>query len=57
MAYETTRQHIEPDADGLLRLPEAPGLGIEPDPDGMRKYLVDVEMRAKGRLLYRTPAI
>jgi L-alanine-DL-glutamate epimerase-like enolase superfamily enzyme len=57
MAYEMSRQHIAPDADGLLRLPEAPGLGIEPDVDGVRKYLVDVEMRAKGRLLYRTPAI
>jgi L-alanine-DL-glutamate epimerase-like enolase superfamily enzyme len=57
MAYEMSRQHIAPDADGLLRLPEAPGLGIEPDLDGISKYLVDVEMRAKGRLLYRTPAV
>jgi L-alanine-DL-glutamate epimerase-like enolase superfamily enzyme len=57
MAYEMSCQHVAPDADGLLRLPEAPGLGIEPNMDGVRKYLVDVEMRAKGRLLYRTPAI
>jgi L-alanine-DL-glutamate epimerase-like enolase superfamily enzyme len=57
MAYEMSRQHIAPDADGLLRLPESPGLGVEPDLDGVRKYLVDVEMRAKGRLLYRTPII
>lgn len=57
MAQEMTRQHIQPGGDGLLRLPEAPGLGVEPDLEGVRKYLVDVEMRAKGRLLYRTPAI
>ena len=57
MAYEMSRQHITPDADGLLRLPESPGLGVEPDMEGVRKYLVEVEMRAKGRLLYRTPAI
>ena len=57
MAYEMSRQHIAPGADGLLRLPESPGLGVEPDLDGIRTYLVDVEMRAKGRLLYRTPAI
>jgi L-alanine-DL-glutamate epimerase-like enolase superfamily enzyme len=57
MAYEMSRQHIAPGADGLLRLPASPGLGVEPDMDGIRRYLVDVEMRAKGRLLYRTPTI
>ena len=34
-----------------------PGLGLEPDPDAIRRYLVDVEVRAKGQLLYRTPTI
>jgi L-alanine-DL-glutamate epimerase-like enolase superfamily enzyme len=52
-----TQQHLERDADGLIRLPETPGLGITPDMEAVKRYLVDVEMRAKGRLLYRTPSI
>jgi len=56
VAWAITREHLLPDADGLLRLPEAPGLGVTPDLEGLRRYLVDVEIRAKGELLYRTPA-
>jgi L-alanine-DL-glutamate epimerase-like enolase superfamily enzyme len=47
--------HLLPDATGEIRLPDAPGLGIGASPEGMRPYLVDVEIRAKGRTLYRTP--
>ena len=57
VAYELTEQHLERDADGLIRLPEAPGLGITPDMEAVKRYLVDVELRAKGRMLYRTPSI
>jgi len=56
VAWAITREHLLPDADGLLRLPEAPGLGVTPALEGLRRYLVDVEIRAKGELLYRTPA-
>jgi len=38
-------------------VPDAPGLGLAASPDGMRPYLVDVEIRAKGRTLYATPAL
>jgi L-alanine-DL-glutamate epimerase-like enolase superfamily enzyme len=57
VAFEMTQQHLVRDADGLIRLPETPGLGITPDVEAVKRYLVDVEMRAKGRLLYRTPSI
>ncbi|MBM3188146.1 MAG: mandelate racemase/muconate lactonizing enzyme family protein [Chloroflexi bacterium] len=56
VAWAITREHLLPDADGLLRLLEAPGLGVTPALEGLRRYLVDVEIRAKGELLYRTPA-
>jgi L-alanine-DL-glutamate epimerase-like enolase superfamily enzyme len=57
MAYEMTREHIVPDSDGQIRLPDAPGLGVSPDLEAVKKYLVDVEIQAKGELLYRTPSI
>ncbi len=57
LAYEMTREHIVPDGDGQIRLPDAPGLGVTPDREAVKKYLVDVEIRAKGRVLYRTPSI
>ena len=39
-------------ADGRVGVPDAPGLGIEVDVDAARRYLVDVEIRAKGRTLF-----
>jgi L-alanine-DL-glutamate epimerase-like enolase superfamily enzyme len=55
LAFELTRNHLMPDGDGLLHLPDAPGLGMEIDPATIARYLVDVEIRAKGEILYRTP--
>jgi len=36
---------------------DAPGLGMEVDPEGLRPYLVDKEIRVKGKTIYRTPAL
>ena len=33
-------------------MPDAPGLGVGIDAARARKYLVDVEIRAKGRTLF-----
>ena len=57
VAFEMTHEHMVRDGDGQIHLPETPGLGITPDMEAVKKYLVDVEMRAKGRTLYRTPSI
>jgi L-alanine-DL-glutamate epimerase-like enolase superfamily enzyme len=57
LAWEMTAGHIEPDRNGAIRLPDAPGLGIDADPAAMKKYLVDVEIKAKGQVLYRTPRL
>lgn len=43
--------------DGLVRLPEAPGLGIEPDTDALVPYLKQVEIVVDGHTLYRTPEL
>src|SRR5688572_10268439 len=57
LAYEATREHLLPGADGQVRLPDAPGLGITPDTASLRKYLVDAEIKVGGKVLYRTPAL
>jgi L-alanine-DL-glutamate epimerase-like enolase superfamily enzyme len=57
LAFEITRNHLMLGADGLLHLPDALGLGMAVDPGTIARYLVDVEIRAKGRTLYRTPPL
>ena len=44
-------------ADGTIRAPDAPGLGIEIDVAAAREYLQDIEIRVGGKTLYATPAI
>lgn len=41
----------------LLHVPAAPGLGIEPDLEGIAPYLVDVEIRVRGERIYTTPPL
>lgn len=57
VAWDMSETHLEPDADGEVNLPAAPGLGITMSPAGIRNYLVDVEIAAKGQVLYRTPRL
>jgi len=52
-----SRERLELSSDGLFRLPESPGMGIDPDPDTIRKYLVDVEIKVGGKVLYQTPEV
>ncbi len=52
-----TKNHIVPDKHGLLHVPDAPGLGIEPDFEGIALYLVDVEIRVRGKQIYATPEL
>jgi L-alanine-DL-glutamate epimerase-like enolase superfamily enzyme len=48
---------IPRDDGGQIAAPDAPGLGIDIDLAGVRKYLVDVEIRVAGETLYATPRI
>ena len=56
LARDFTASRILRDADGMVAAPDRPGLGIEIDRDAVRRYLVDAELRAGGRVLYGTPA-
>ena len=57
LAAELTSTKMAPNAEGRIRLPEAPGLGVEPDPQVMQQYLVEVDVRVAGRTVYQTPAV
>jgi L-alanine-DL-glutamate epimerase-like enolase superfamily enzyme len=57
LALDITKIHLLPDSAGFLHVPAAPGLGIEPDLQAIKPYLVDVEIRVKGKLLYQTPTL
>jgi L-alanine-DL-glutamate epimerase-like enolase superfamily enzyme len=57
LALDITRGHLVRDANGQVRAPDAPGLGLEVDLAQLRPYLVDTEIKVQGRVIYRTPAI
>lgn len=57
LAYKLTPEHLEPDANGEIRLWERPGLGIAPDLDVMKQYLVDTTITVSGKVIYRTPVL
>ncbi len=57
LAAELTTERILPDRNGEICLPEEPGLGLMPNPETIRRYLVDVEIKVKSKLLYQTPPV
>ncbi len=57
LARDLTRTHLLPGEDGLIRLVDAPGLGLELDLEAVRPYLQEVEIVLNGRVLYRTPEL
>ncbi len=57
VAFDMTATHLLPDAKGEINLPDAPGLGMEMSEAGMARYLVEVEISAKGKRLYETPRL
>ncbi|MCX7422839.1 MAG: mandelate racemase/muconate lactonizing enzyme family protein [Planctomycetia bacterium] len=48
---------LQPDSNGDIRIPESPGLGVEPNLAAIRKYLVDAEIRVGNRVIYRSPEV
>lgn len=57
LARELTTAPICRAGDGFISHPEGPGLGIDVSLDAVRKYLVDVEIKVGGKVLYRTPEV
>jgi L-alanine-DL-glutamate epimerase-like enolase superfamily enzyme len=57
LARDLTRERLEIDADGELRLPNRAGLGVTVDRGTVARYLVDAEIRVGSTILYRTPSL
>lgn len=57
LALDITTDHLLPDANGQINVPERPGLGLEPNKAGLLPYLVDTEIKVKGQVLYKTPSL
>lgn len=55
LARDLTRNHIVPNANGEIELPDAPGLGIEINPHALTQYKVDVEIKVQGKTVFSTP--
>ncbi|KZE89773.1 mandelate racemase/muconate lactonizing enzyme family protein [Microbacterium sp. TNHR37B] len=55
LAVDLTRTHLRPDADGLLHVPDAPGLGVEVDTAALAPYLRSVQITVDGETLYSSP--
>lgn len=57
LAQNLTHEHLLRDANGLVHVPEAPGLGMTPNVETIREYLVETELVVNGQVIYRTPQI
>ncbi|MFO1149953.1 MAG: mandelate racemase/muconate lactonizing enzyme family protein [Alsobacter sp.] len=57
LAPAITTNHLVPDPNGEIRVPETPGLGMDVNIAGLREYLVDAELRVAGKVIYKTPQL
>jgi L-alanine-DL-glutamate epimerase-like enolase superfamily enzyme len=54
LAQELTTARLTPDAQGFIRLPEKPGLGIDPDASALKRYSVPVEIKVGTQVIFRS---
>jgi L-alanine-DL-glutamate epimerase-like enolase superfamily enzyme len=57
LARDLTVNHIMPDKDGMIRLPDGPGLAMTLNTAALRPYLKEVEIAVAGRTLFRSSAL
>lgn len=57
LAVDLTSNYLRPDQNGEVMAPNQPGLGMEVDLHALKPYLVDVEIKVGGRILYSTPGL
>jgi energy-coupling factor transporter ATP-binding protein EcfA2 len=54
LGRDFTRVKLSPDQNGEITLPEAPGLGIDPNFDALEKYLLDIEIKVAGKPVFQS---
>jgi L-alanine-DL-glutamate epimerase-like enolase superfamily enzyme len=57
LARELTTTRLQRDIEGMVRVPEVPGLGLEVNLDTVRKYLQPVRIEVAGRMLFESGPI
>ena len=57
LAREIAGNPFPLDADGMIRLNDAAGLGVQVDVAALQKYLVPTEIRVRGKVIYQTPVL
>jgi L-alanine-DL-glutamate epimerase-like enolase superfamily enzyme len=57
LCQDLTVDRIEVDKDGMIYAPDKPGMGVEINVAGIKKYLVDVEIKVGGKTLFTTPTL
>jgi L-alanine-DL-glutamate epimerase-like enolase superfamily enzyme len=57
LALDIMRTGIVRAADGSVRAPDAPGLGVDIDVEAAKRYLLDVNIAVGGQTLYATPTL
>ena len=57
LAQDLNALGIRPDADGLIRLPDGPGLGVPVHTDAIHQYLQPVTITVGDKTVYQTPEI
>lgn len=57
LANNFTVESLSVDGAGQVRVPDRPGLGMTPRLHTLREYLVPVEIRVKGKVIYTTPEV
>jgi L-alanine-DL-glutamate epimerase-like enolase superfamily enzyme len=53
LARTLSTTNIKPDPEGLIQLPEGPGLGLELDIEALSRYCVPVEIKVDDRVLFQ----
>lgn len=57
LAKAVSQQSILPQGDGLIHVPQGPGLGLSVDTDALREYFVEASILINGKELYVTPRL
>lgn len=57
LARDLTTHRIPRDTDGLVRVPETAGLGIEVNAETVRKYIKPVRIEIDGKTVFNSPSL
>jgi len=57
LAVDITSNHLKPDGNGEVRVPDAPGLGVEVNLAALGRYQRAVEISVSGNSIYQSKAI